>query len=88
MLLEALLGFYYETCHGLKSLNDYSPWLANYKSSNCGSSQLNLPVQRNQRKNCARANLLQIEAFRDDITFMNSKQLPVRVTFIGLSGFR
>ena len=87
VLLEALLDFSCGTCHGLKILNDYSPWLATYKSSSCGSSQLKLPVHRNQGKNCARANLLQVEAFRDDITFINSKQLPVRVTFIDLSGF-
>ena len=87
VLLEALLDFSCGTCHGLKILNDYSPWLATYKSSSCGSSQLKLPVHRNQGKNCARANLLQVEAFRNDITFINSKQLPVRVTFIDLSGF-
>jgi len=84
VLLEALQNFSYATSHGLKSLFDYSPWLATYKSTNFGSSQLKLPVHRNQGKKDGNINLLQVEAFKDDITFMNSKQLPVRVTFIGL----
>ena len=83
VLLEALHNFSYATCHGLKSLHDYSPWLATYKSANFGLSQLKLPVHRNQGKRDASSNLLQVEAFKDDITFMNSKQLPVRVTFVG-----
>ena len=65
-----------KTSFGLKSLSDYSPWLANYRRGDDGSEQLQFPIRNGKE-------LLTVEAFRDEITFLSSKQLPLRITIIG-----
>ena len=65
-----------KTSAGPKSIADYSPWLANYRRGDDGSEQLQLPTRNGQE-------LLTVEAFRDEIYFLKSKQLPLRITIIG-----
>lgn len=60
--------------------------LANYRSSDCSSEAdlLKLPGPSGQ--------LLKVEALRDDVEFLQSIRLPVKLTFIGnlkkCEGFR
>lgn len=78
--LTSLLGiFKKKTSSGRKSLRDYSPWLANYRFGDNVTNELELPTLRGKT--------IKVEAFRDDIHYLHSKQLPVRLTFVGLFDF-
>lgn len=58
------------------SLRDYSPWMANYRFGEERSGKLFLPISKGKT--------LQVESFRDDIRFLNSKQLPVKLTLLSM----
>lgn len=76
--LENLAGAIYfqkKTTAGKKSLRDYSPWLANYRFGDGLTDQIEIPTLKGKT--------LKIQAFRDDIEYLHSKQLPVRLTLVG-----
>ena len=74
--LGSLIGhFKKKTYSGRKSLRDYSPWLANYRLGDGVTNELKLPALRGKT--------LKVEAFRDDIQYLHSKQLPVKLALIG-----
>jgi len=75
-LRSLMMQFKKRTSSGPKSLADHSPWLANYRRGDDGSEQLQFPTRNGQE-------LLTVEAFRDEISFFKSKQLPLRITLIG-----
>jgi hypothetical protein len=76
-LSNLLHSFKKQTFSGLRSLKDYSPWLANYRPGGSFSNGLlELPGFK--------GNTLKVEAFRDKIEYLNSKQFPARLTFVGL----
>lgn len=74
-LMESLKNFKKKTTSGGKSLRDYSPWLASYRLGNNITSELKIPSLN--------GGILKVEAFRDGLEYLNSKQLPVRLTFVG-----
>lgn len=74
-LFNSLDSFRKKTDPGQKSLRDYSPWLANYRIGDGEVNGLELPGFRGKT--------LKVETFRDDILYLHSKQLPVRLTLVG-----
>lgn len=78
-LLNSLEFFKKKTFPGQKSLRDYSPWLANYRIDDGIVNLLELPGLKGKT--------LKVETFRDEIQYLQSKQLPVRLTIVGLLEF-
>lgn len=75
-LADSLVSFKKITVPGKRSLRDYSPWLANYRLGDNVKTQLEIPSSNGKS--------VKVESFRDDIQFLQSKQLPVRLILIGL----
>ncbi|KAI9558578.1 hypothetical protein GHT06_015366 [Daphnia sinensis] len=73
-LLHSLDSFKKKTIPGQKSLRDYSPWLANYRIDDGIVNKLELPGLKGKT--------LKVETFRDEIQYLQSKQLPVRLTIV------
>uniref|UniRef100_A0A0P6IJU2 non-specific serine/threonine protein kinase n=1 Tax=Daphnia magna TaxID=35525 RepID=A0A0P6IJU2_9CRUS len=73
-LLNSLEFFKKKTFPGQKSLRDYSPWLANYRIDDGIVNLLELPGLKGKT--------LKVETFRDEIQYLQSKQLPVRLTIV------